>query len=111
MNEKCKRYRDCTLLLRYTEDEKSYIVNSANKRKMSVSNYILETILQSKKSRAEEFVPLLRLLRDINKIISNVAFDYESNGEVTFALYEIQNMQIELLQQVHKLQKTDQREY
>jgi hypothetical protein len=78
---------------------------------MSVSNYILETILQSKKSRAEDFVPLLRLLRDINKIISNVAFDYESNDEVTFALYEIQNMQIELLQQVHKLQKTDQREY
>ena len=111
MNEKCKRYRDCTLLLRYTEDEKSYIVNSANKRKMSVSNYILETILQSKKSRAEDFVPLLRLLRDINKIISNVAFDYELTGEGAFALREIKNIQKELLQQIHKLQKTDQREH
>ena len=108
MNEKCKRYRDCTLLLRYTEDEKSYIVNSANKRKISVSNYILETILQSKKSRAAEFVPLLRLLRDINKIISNVAFDYESNDEVTFALCEIKNLQIELLKQIHKLQGINQ---
>lgn len=108
MNEKCKRYRDCTLLLRYTEDEKLYIVNSANKRKMSVSNYILETILQSKKSRAEDFVPLLRLLRDINKIISNVAFDYESNGEGAFALCEIKNLQKELLKQIHKLQGINQ---
>ena len=54
---------------------------------------------------------MLRLLKDINKIISNVAFDYESNGEGAFALCEIKNMQKELLRQIHKLQKTDQREY
>lgn len=104
MNEQCKRNRCARVSLRFTEDEKKYIVESAKSRNMSVSNFILCAAMESSKSRAKDFLPLLEILGKTNsamEIISK-ALNKESTAAVDFS--RLKTMQQQILREIHTLQ-------
>lgn len=104
MNEQCQRNRCARVSLRFTEDEKKYIVESAKSRNMSVSNFILFVAMESSKSRAKDFLPLLEILGKTNSAMETIAkvIDKESSVAVDFS--RLKTMQQQILREIHTLQ-------
>lgn len=71
---------------------------------MSVSNYILCAAMESSKSRAKDFLPLLEILVKTNSAMETIAkvIDKESSAAVDFS--RLKTMQQQILREIHTLQ-------